>query len=119
DRFSEMMVKRRVRPTVLMPLWHIGGYAMGALTAMMGEKAAMACTEAVEAVIDEHYAAQQNTLPTEEKELHDVVTQFRADEQEHHDMAVENGAQQAPLHGVLNQIITAQTKLAIWLSTRI
>ena len=58
DKFADMMAKRRVRPTALMPLWHVAGFALGAVTAFMGEKAAMACTVAVESVIDEHYAAQ-------------------------------------------------------------
>src|SRR5258708_5872603 len=53
DTFSDWMVKRRVRPTLLMPLWHVAGYALGAATALLGEKAAMACTVAVESVIDE------------------------------------------------------------------
>ena len=63
------MVKRRVRPTALMPLWHVAGYALGAVTALMGEKAAMACTVAVESVIDEHYAKQEVQLGEEETEL--------------------------------------------------
>ncbi|MFX9023691.1 demethoxyubiquinone hydroxylase family protein, partial [Acinetobacter baumannii] len=53
--FEKMVVERRVRPTLLTPIWHVAGFALGAATALLGEKAAMACTEAVEEVIDEHY----------------------------------------------------------------
>jgi 3-demethoxyubiquinol 3-hydroxylase len=119
DTFSRMMTQRRVRPTALMPLWHVTGYALGALTAMMGEKAAMACTVAVESVIDEHYAAQEARLGEEERELKSVVTEFRADEREHHDAALEHGAADAPLYQILTTAIVYQTRLAIWLSTRL
>ena len=123
DVFSDMLVKRRVRPTALMPLWHVCGYALGAATALLGEKAAMACTVAVESVIDEHYAAQEKQLGTQEPALKTIVSEFRADEKEHHDTAetyiLENGAESSPLYPILTNIVVYQTKLAIWLSTRV
>jgi len=123
DVFSDMLVKRRVRPTALMPLWHVCGYALGAATALMGEKAAMACTVAVESVIDEHYAAQEQQLTAEEAALKSTVSEFRADEKEHHDVAerytLENGKESSPFYHILTQMVVYQTKLAIWLSTRI
>jgi ubiquinone biosynthesis monooxygenase Coq7 len=119
DKFSELMVKRRVRPTFLMPFWHVAGYALGAATALLGEKAAMACTVAVESVIDEHYASQEQELSGDEKELKSVISKFRADEKEHHDTALSHDAEAAPLYQVLTTVIAYQTKLAIWLSTRI
>ncbi|MFW0777537.1 MAG: demethoxyubiquinone hydroxylase family protein [Rickettsiales bacterium] len=119
DTFSRMIHERRVRPTALMPLWHVGGYAMGAVTALMGEKAAMACTVAVESVIDDHYAAQEASLGESENELKSVITQFRAEEQEHHDTALNLGAEQSPFYHFLTSAIVLQTKFAIWLSTRV
>jgi ubiquinone biosynthesis monooxygenase Coq7 len=44
-----------VRPTLLYPLWQGLAWGLGAGTALMGREAAMACTEAVETVIGEHY----------------------------------------------------------------
>lgn len=117
--FSEMLAKRRMRPTVLSPLWHVGGWMMGAATAMLGEKAAMACTVAVESVIDEHYAAQEATLGDNEAELKRTIEKFRADEKEHHDTALNHGAEQSPFYQLLTTVVKGQTKLAIWLSTRI
>src|SRR4029077_2405931 len=64
DAFDRMVKERAVRPTALEPLWQAAGYALGAATALMGEKAAMACTVAVEDVIDEHYANQIDRLGT-------------------------------------------------------
>jgi len=119
DAFSTIMTKRHVRPTVLMPLWHIAGFAMGAATALLGEKAAMACTVAVESVIDEHYAKQEEELGANDTELKSMVTQFRADEKEHHDTALNHGAESAPHYALLTRVIECQTKFAIWLSTRL
>jgi len=119
EAFSKIMTQRRVRPTVLMPLWHIAGFAMGAVTALLGEKAAMACTVAVETVIDEHYAKQEEQLGAADSELKSMVTQFRADEKEHHDTALEHGAESSPHYRLLTRVIQYQTKLAIWLSTRL
>ena len=117
DAFAQWMQKRKVAPTIFMPLWHVAGFAMGSATALLGEKAAMACTVAVESVIDEHYAKQEQQL-SDEPELKSVVTKFRADEKEHRDIALEHGAQSSPLYQILTTVIVYKTKLAIWLSTR-
>jgi ubiquinone biosynthesis monooxygenase Coq7 len=119
DVFSKFMRERHVRPTVFTPLWHVAGYALGAATAMMGEKAAMACTVAVESVIDAHYAQQELELENREPELKAAITEFRAEEKEHHDTALEYGAEQFSGYEILTSVIAAKTKLAIWLSTRL
>ena len=67
--FDRLLAERRVRPTVLSPLWSVAGFALGAATALMGDKAAMACTVAVEETIDEHYAHQAAALGDDEAEL--------------------------------------------------
>lgn len=124
-RFNEMVAQRGVRPTALRPIWTVAGYALGAVTALMGEKAAMACTAAVESVIDEHYAGQQATLErmaksgVDEPELRDAIAQFRAEEAEHHDTAIDEGAEQAAAYPVLSAVIKTASRSAIWLSERI
>ena len=55
-RFDAMMTRRGVRPTLLQPIWDVAGFALGAATALVGPKAAMACTAAVETEIGRHYA---------------------------------------------------------------
>jgi demethoxyubiquinone hydroxylase (CLK1/Coq7/Cat5 family) len=55
DTFDRVISQHRVRPTALYPFWKAAGWALGASTAMMGRESAMACTEAVETVIGEHY----------------------------------------------------------------
>lgn len=118
-RFEKMVVERRVRPTLLTPIWHVAGFALGAATALLGEKAAMACTEAVEEVIDEHYANQHARLGDEEGELKAVIEQFRAEEIEHRDTARAEGAAEAPAYPVLSAAIKQASKLAIWVAERV
>jgi len=118
DGFDRLAAERRVRPTVLSPLWHVAGFALGAGTALLGPKAAMACTQAVEEVIDEHYAAQAAKLGDDEVELRDMIEDFRADELEHRDRAVAEGAEGAPAYELLTGAVKAGSRLAIWLSTR-
>lgn len=120
DTFNRMMSERRVRPTALAPLWHMAGFALGAATALMGEKAAMACTTAVESVIDEHYASQERALEgNSEHALSATISEFRAEEREHHDTAMERGAESAPFYDALSAMIRRATRSAIWLSTRL
>lgn len=119
--FEEMIVERRVRPTALAPLWHVVGYGLGAATAMLGARAAMACTVAIEETIDAHYAGQAAALEgvPEEAALKAVVEEFRADELEHRDTALAHGAEGAPAYPVLTGAIKAASRLAIWLSERV
>lgn len=117
--FEKVMVERRVRPTLLQPLWHLAGFALGAGTALLGEKAAMACTVAVEEVIDEHYAQQRARLGEDESELRQTVEEFRAEEVEHRDIGLANGAEQAPGYPLLRAAIKTGSRLAIWLSERL
>ncbi len=119
DTFAGLIAKRRVRPTVLLPLWHIAGYALGAATAALGDRAAMACTVAVEEAIDEHYAAQAASLPDEEAALRGTIETFRADELEHRDIGLEHEAELAPAYRLMSAVIKAGCKVAIHVSERI
>jgi len=84
DAFDALIIRRGVRPTVLAPLWHVAGYALGAATALLGPRAAMATTVAVETVIDEHYGEQAAALAGgADPELAAMVDDFRADEVDH------------------------------------
>ena len=119
ETFNELIVSRRVRPTALSPLWHLAGYALGALTGRLGPQAAMACTVGVEEVIDEHYRDQAEQLGEDEILLKEVIKKFRADELEHRDTALDHDAEQAIGYPVLSALVKAGSRAAIWLSTRI
>lgn len=116
--FDTLVNERHVRPTILHPIWHAAGYALGAATALMGEKAAMAATVAVEEAIDEHYATQIARLDDNDS-LKATVAKFRDDELAHRDEALSHGAEEAPAYRALNGAIKLGCRLAIFLSERI
>ena len=118
-RFDTLLRARRMRPTVLQPLWSIAGYALGASTALLGEQAAMACTVAVEDVIDQHYREQAERLADQDRGLTQTILDFRADEIAHRNVALAQGAEQAPGYDALTSLIKAGSRVAIWLSTRL
>ena len=110
ERFADLIVRRRVRPTAMLPLWHLAGFVLGA---------AMACTVAVEEAIDAHYADQIAALDDSEDELRETLGRFRQDELHHRDIALQHGAEQALGYRLLSSAIKAGCKLAIRISERI
>jgi ubiquinone biosynthesis monooxygenase Coq7 len=119
DRFNALMAARRVRPTALQPVWNVAGFALGAVTALMSEKAALACTDAVETVIDRHYGEQLEQLGEDDPQLASDLAEFRADELEHRDSARAAGATGAFGYPLLTAAIRAGCRVAIELSKRI
>lgn len=119
DKFQELIVSERVRPTVLLPLWNIAGYALGAGTAVLGEKAAMACTVAVEKVIGEHYQKQIDLLEDDHKKLKTTIKKFAADELEHHNIGIAHDAERTPGYKLLTKLIEIGCKTAITVSKKI
>jgi len=119
ETFSRLITERRVRPTALLPLWNIAGFALGAVTAAMGPRAAMACTVAVEETIDEHYAAQEAALDDTESELKATIAKFRAEELEHRDIGLANEAELTPFYKLMSSVIKTGCKAAIAISEQI
>jgi ubiquinone biosynthesis monooxygenase Coq7 len=119
DRFNRLMSDRRVRPTALQPIWNVAGFALGAVTAVMSEKAALACTDAVETEIDRHYSEQLRQIGADDPELASDIAEFREEEIEHRDIAREAGATTALGYPLLTAAIRAGCRVAIELSKRI
>jgi ubiquinone biosynthesis monooxygenase Coq7 len=119
DRFNALLAERGVRPTALQPLWNIAGFALGAATALMSEKAAMACTDAIETEIDRHYSEQLEELGGTDPELASDIAEFQAEELEHRETARAHGAQEAIAYPLMSAAIRAGCRVAIELSKRI
>lgn len=117
--FDRLIAERGVRPTALQPIWNVAGFALGAVTAAIGPKAAMACTVAVETEIDQHYAEQLDRLADTDPELSALVAEFRAEELEHKATALAEGAEQAVGYPVMSAAIRFGCRAAIALSKRI
>lgn len=118
-RFEALLNAERVRPTVMTPVWRLAALGLGAGTALLGEKAAHACTEAVESVIEEHYADQISELADRDPDLAAELTKFRDEELAHHDHAVAHGSREAPGYRLLSSVIKAGCRAAIKISERV
>ncbi|KQY90878.1 MULTISPECIES: demethoxyubiquinone hydroxylase family protein [unclassified Brevundimonas] len=118
-RFDALLNAERVRPTAMTPVWRLAALALGTGTALMGEKAAHACTEAVESVIEEHYADQIAELRESDPALAAELSVFRDEELAHHDHAVDHGAREAPGYGLLSAVIKAGCRVAIRISEKV
>ena len=119
ETFEKLILNHRVRPTALLPVWNVAGYFLGVATAMMGEKAAMACTVAVEKVIGEHYHKQISLLKEDHKKLKATIKKFAQDELEHHDIGIAHDAEKTPGYTILTKFIEMGCKTAIAVSKKI
>lgn len=119
QHFDAMMTEHRVRPTLLQPLWNVAGFALGAASAALGPEAAMACTAAIETEIDRHYSEQLAELGDSDPELSGAIRDFQAEEVEHRDTALAQGAENAPAYPLLSGAIRLGCRAAIALSKRI
>lgn len=117
--FNDLVSERGVRPTLLMPFWHHAGFALGAVSALVGPKAAMAVTAAVETEIDRHYQAQRDELGGDDPKLSSLIAEFQAEEVEHRESAIAHGAEQAPAYPLLSFVVRAGCRAAIRLSQKI
>lgn len=118
--FDDILLMERIRPTLMSPIWKAAGFTLGATTALLGEKAAHACTEAVESVIEEHYAQQIEAFrETGDMDMAERISSFRDDEIAHRDLASDEGARHAPAYPLLSAVIRTGCRLAIRISERL
>lgn len=121
---NKMVSENRIRPSALTPFWSIAGYTLGVASALLGPRAAMACTEAVEEVINEHYNDQIRELMTmkgnaQVSKLQNIIREFRDDELGHMHVAVEHDSKQAPLYDPITAVIRQGCRTAIWIASRV
>ena len=121
EEFNKLMIKKKVRPTAMSPIWSVGGFCLGAATALMSREAAMACTLAVEEVIDDHYNSQEKILKKDiqDADLLKLVKKFREEEIEHKNIAIKNNAENTKGYKFLSFGIKKITKLAIKVSKKV
>ena len=119
ETFDMLINERRVRPSLLDPIWGAAGFALGVVTAAMGPKAAMACTIAVEEVIGEHYQRQAENLGSDEATLKKTIEKFRDEELEHRDIAVDYRGREARHYKMLKGVIQAGCRAAIKVAEKV
>ena len=119
ETFDMLINERKVRPSLLDPVWGAAGFALGVVTAALGPKAAMACTIAVEEVIGEHYQKQAENLGSDEAALKKTIEKFRDEELEHRDIAVDYRGREARHYRILKNVIQGSCRAAIKVAEKV
>ena len=119
EYFEKEIQKRNIKPTIFLPLWDLLGVTLGFGTTLLGSKAAMLCTASVEEVICDHYKDQLDRLGDDEKELKKSIKKFREDEDDHKNIAYDEGATKRGLYSVIDKVIQNTSKIAIKVSEKI
>lgn len=127
-RLNSLLGERRVRPSLLAPLWRAAGFALGVATGLLGRQMAMAATVSVETSISKHYNSQVRELLEEggrggaqrgDEELVAVFSKHRDEEVEHHDTAVALGAKDAPAFQAQDAAIQLGCAAAIAVASKV
>ncbi|WP_322497602.1 demethoxyubiquinone hydroxylase family protein [Candidatus Cyrtobacter comes] len=117
--FEDLMIKNGARPSIFHNIWHIGAFGIGFVSAFLGKNTAMACTSAVEEVIDEHYQEQIKILKSIDKnEIADTIEKFRLEELEHKKIGDSYSATGLAQIG-MKMVTRFITKTAILISKRV
>lgn len=117
--FDSLLQARGIRSCYALPLWMVGGWMLGAFTALLGKKAIWVCTAAIENTVNQHLDHQVAVLSRADPEAWAAVESIRRDEEEHEDHAVKNGGEGRGLYRVLRWLVKGATGFAIWLSTKL
>ncbi len=117
--FSDLLIKHNIRPTLLSPLWKVGGFSLGVFTAILGKESTMACTEAVEEVIVKHYEQQTKYLKKNKNKLYKITSNFAKEEKEHMNVANKLGTGKSIRYTLLKLSIKSLSKLAIKVAKKI
>ena len=122
-RFEKLVVRHRVRKSLFESVWSALGFGLGATTALMGPKAAMACTVAVEEVISQHYDNQLRQLIEDDvqqhKELIETIKQFRDEERHHLETGLQFEAKDAFAFRLLHNVISNGCRIAIKIAQKV
>lgn len=120
EYFQEQILKNRTRPTIMQPLWKVGGTALGLISSLLGEKYVHACTEAIESTIVDHYKEQVKYLKKENvrSDLRRKIMKFCEEENQHKLNSQEKNDDQKGTF-FFKQITKNITKLAIKISKKL
>jgi ubiquinone biosynthesis monooxygenase Coq7 len=116
--FRALMPARESRPCRMMWLWGMGGSVLGAATGLLGRRAVLVCTEAVERTVHHHLDAQLRYLDGRDAELAGAIREIQREEEGHLDFAVTHRGRKGWLSNALDSVIAGLTETLIWLSTQ-
>ena len=117
--FGGALMKRGLRRCRSYALCSLGGYVLGAVTALMGRKAIAATTIAIEAVVLRHLADQRIQLATVDPAAAELIAGIVEDEQLHHDRSLDEIDTDNFLLRSLRFVVGWATEGVIWLGMKL
>jgi ubiquinone biosynthesis monooxygenase Coq7 len=115
--FRAAMPARGARPCRVMAFWSLGGFVLGFVTALLGQRMIWICTEAVESAVHQHLEDQLAFLDGRDPELRALIASIQEEELSHLHEAQERRGAVGPVQKGAVAAIGAVTDLLIWLST--
>lgn len=118
-RFDAILKERGIRQCHALAFWALGGWALGIITALCGQRGIWVCTAAVENTVNAHLEHQVEFLKGCDSEAFEAVQAIRSDEEAHEQHANERLGNAVGPYKLLWWFVAGSTSFAIWLSTRL
>jgi len=93
---AERLSALNTRPSVFGPIWYAGAYAMGAASALAGDRFALSFVAETERQVEAHLQDHSHRLPPADLASQAVLLQMRADEAAHGQAALAAGGKKLP-----------------------
>ena len=105
------------RPSLLNPLWYAGSFAIGAVTALMGDPASLGFVAETERQVEGHLDAHLGRLPAADTRSRAILEAMRAEEIAHGANATAAGGAplSQPLRALMRRTARIMTGTAYWI----
>ncbi len=104
------------RPSLLIPLWYAGSFAIGAIAAAFGDRTSLGFVAETERQVEGHLEEHLSRLPAGDERSRAIVRTMRADEARHASSARAAGAPRlpGPVQALMRQTARVMTHTAYW-----
>ena len=104
-------------PSKLNPLFYVASYALGAATAMVGDKVSLGFVHATEERVANHLRAHLKALPGEDRKSQLILQEMLADEERHGEEALEHGGEEfpRPVKDAMSLASQVMTRTTYWI----
>ena len=104
-------------PSKLNPLFYAASFALGAATAMVGDKVSLGFVHATEERVANHLRAHLKALPGEDRKSQLILQQMLADEERHGEEALEHGGEEfpRPVKDAMSLASQVMTRTTYWI----
>ncbi|WP_313920584.1 demethoxyubiquinone hydroxylase family protein [Tahibacter sp.] len=117
--FSTLLERRGIRSCYALGLWRIGGWSLGAITALFGRNGILICTRSVETTVLAHLAEQRQRIGARDPELIAAIAAIEQQEREHRDHGAALSTPPGPALRLIEAMASRVTAFAISLSMRL